>query len=205
MTKQVKTYRWRILRSQIQHRGLLSWLLRRGAPRYAVAAAFVATVYAANWALTTFGVIHLFGGLYAPAGVFFAGLGFVLRCALQDLAGRLWVVCAILIGAVLSLYLGASAHIPGGHVSIAIASACAFLFSEFADFSVYTPLRGRTIIGGITVAQVAGATVDSALFLWLAFGSLGLFWGQFVGKLLMVVPAAVLIVAYRVSPKVKLA
>lgn len=169
------------------------------------AACFVGTVYAANWALTTYGVIHLFGGLYAPAGVFFAGLGFLLRCALQEIAGRLWVVAAILIGAGLSYWLGASAQIPGGHVTIAVASACAFLFSEFADFAVYTPLREKTIVGGITLAQVAGATVDSALFLWLAFGSLSLFWGQFVGKTLMVLPAVILVSAYRLAPRVKTA
>jgi uncharacterized PurR-regulated membrane protein YhhQ (DUF165 family) len=169
--------------------------------RYLTAAAFVGTVYAANWALTTYGVIHLFGGLYAPAGVFFAGLGFLLRCALQELASRLWVIGAILAGAALSLYLGASATIPGGHVQIAVASACAFLFSEVADWSTYTPLRRRTLLGGITLAQVVGATVDSALFLWLAFGSLGLFWGQFVGKTLMVLPAVILVSAYRLAPR----
>ncbi len=171
--------------------------------KYLTAACFVGTVYAANWALTTYGVIHLFGGLYAPAGVFFAGLGFLLRCALQELASRLWVIGAILVGAALSLYLGASATIPGGHVQIAVASACAFLFSELADWSTYTPLRRRTLLGGITVAQVVGATVDSALFLWLAFGSLSLFWGQFVGKTLMVLPAVLLVSAYRLTPKVR--
>lgn len=169
--------------------------------KYLTAAAFVATVYAANWALTTYGVIHLVGGLYAPAGVFFAGLGFLLRCALQELAGRLWVVCAILAGAALSYWLGASTTIPGGHVSIAVASACAFLFSELADWSVYTPLRQRTITGGITAAQVVGATVDSLLFLWLAFGSVALFWGQFVGKMIMVLPALILVAAWRIAPR----
>ncbi len=175
--------------------------------KYLTAAAFVATVYLANWALTTYGVIHLVGGLYAPAGVFFAGLGFLLRCSLQELAGRLWVVAAIVAGALLSLYLGASAHIPGGHVSIAVASAAAFLFSEFADFAVYTPLREKTIIGGISAAQIIGATVDSLLFLFLAFGASslfgphGLFWGQFVGKTIMVLPAAILIAAYRLRPQ----
>ncbi len=171
--------------------------------KYLTAAAFVATVYAANWALTTYGVIHIFGGLYAPAGVFLAGLGFVLRCALQEVASRAWVICAILAGAALSLWLGASTTIPGGHVQIAVASACAFLFSELADWSIYTPLRERTIIGGITLAQVAGATVDSALFLWLAFGSVALFWGQFVGKTLMVLPAVLLVSAYRLAPRVR--
>jgi uncharacterized PurR-regulated membrane protein YhhQ (DUF165 family) len=173
--------------------------------KYLTAAAFVGTVYAANWALTTYGVIHLFGGLYAPAGVFFAGIGFLLRCALQELASRLWVISAILVGAALSLYLGASATIPGGHVQIAVASACAFLFSELADWSTYTPLRRRTLLGGITLAQVVGATVDSALFLWLAFGSLTLFWGQFVGKTLCVLPAVILIAAYRQAPRLRTA
>jgi uncharacterized PurR-regulated membrane protein YhhQ (DUF165 family) len=166
--------------------------------KYLTAAAFVATVYGANWALTRYGVIHIGPGLYAPAGVFFAGLGFLLRCALQEVAGRVWVIWAILTGALLSYWLGASATIPGGHVQIAAASACAFLFSELADWSVYTPLRERTLVGGITAAQVVGATVDSALFLWLAFGSLSLFWGQFVGKTLCVLPALVLVTAWRV-------
>lgn len=164
--------------------------------KYLTIAAFVATVYAANWALTTFGVVH-FLGLAVPAGVFFAGLGLTLRCAVQEVAGRLWVVAAILIGAALSYWLGASVTIPGGRVTIAVASACAFLFSETADFLVYTPLRERTIIGGLTVAQLAGACVDSALFLFLAFGSLDLFWSQTLVKLLMVVPAVALVGAYR--------
>jgi queuosine precursor transporter len=168
--------------------------------KWLTAGAFVGTVYAANWLLTTYGVIHLFGGLYAPAGVFAAGLGFLLRCALQEVAGRVWVLCAILVGAALSYWLGASALIPGGHVSIAVASACAFTFSELADYGVYTPLRARSIIGSLTAAQVVGATVDSLLFLWLAFGAAAipsLFWGQVVGKMLMVLPAVVLIAAYR--------
>ncbi len=165
--------------------------------KYATAAAFVSTVYAANWALTHYGVIHLFGGLYAPAGVFFAGLGFLLRCALQEVAGRLWVVGAIIAGAALSYWLGASATIPSGHVSIAVASGCAFLFSELADWSTYTPLRRRTLTGGLTASQVVGAAVDSLLFLWLAFGSVSLFWGQFVGKTLCVLPVLVIVSALR--------
>ncbi len=156
--------------------------------RYLAATLFVATVYAANWALTTFGVVSIGFGLHAPAGVFFAGLGFLLRDLLHETGGRAWVVVCIGVGACLSYLLGASAHIPGGHVSIAVASGCAFLTSEFADFSVYAPLRERTLSAAVGLSQVAGAAVDSALFLWLAFGSLALFWGQFWGKTLMVLP-----------------
>jgi len=158
--------------------------------KYVTAAAFVATVYAANWALTEFGVVPIGFGLHAPAGVFFAGLGFLLRDAL-------WVVAAILVGACLSFLLGASAVIPGGHVSIAVASGCAFLLSEFADFSVYAPLRERTMGGAVALSQVVGAAVDSALFLWLAFGSLALFAGQVFGKTLLVLPVLVGLIVYR--------
>lgn len=159
-------------------------------------AAFVATVYAANWALTTFGVVPIGLGLHAPAGVFFAGSGFLLRDWLHEIAGRAWVVAAILVGAGLSFWLGASAQIPGGHTSIAVASAAAFLLSELCDFGVYAPLRHRSLSGAVGLSQVVGAVVDSLLFLWLAFGSLALFAGQFVGKTLMVLPV-VLVLAMR--------
>lgn len=161
--------------------------------KYLTAAAFVATVYAANWALTTFGVVPIGFGLHAPAGVFFAGAGFMLRDALHETGGRLWVIGAIVTGACLSYLLGASAVIPGGHASIALASGCAFLLSEFADFGVYAPLRERSLTSAVGLSQVVGAAVDSALFLWLAFGSLALFEGQFVGKTLMVLPAVALL------------
>ena len=167
--------------------------------RLAVAAAFVATVYAANWALTRWGVVPVGFGLEAPAGVWFAGLGFLLRDLLHEVAGRAWVVGAILVGAALSYWLGANVELPGGHVPIAVASAIAFLASEFADCSVYAPLRERALTAAVGVSQVVGAAVDSALFLWLAFGSLALFAGQFVGKTLMVLPVLAVMVAWKVT------
>lgn len=153
---------------------------------------FVSTVLAANWALQEYGTVH-FIGLTAPAGVFFAGLALLLRDVVQDTLGRIAVVACILAGAALSYWVSDAIRIPGGHVSIAVASGAAFLLSELADFAVYTPLRERTLAGGIAASQVAGAIVDSALFLFLAFGSLALFWGQFVGKTLMVIPAILIL------------
>ena len=159
--------------------------------------AFVATVLFANWALERWGVVPIGFGLEAPAGVFFAGLGFLLRDALHELGGRAWVVSAIVTGAFLSWFVSDQATIPGGLLPIAVASGCAFLVSEFADFGVYTPLRDRTLTGAVGLSQVVGAAVDSALFLWLAFGSLAFFTGQFVGKTLMVLPVLLLLGAYR--------
>lgn len=165
--------------------------------KWVTAAAFVLTVLAANWALETYGVVPVGFGLEAPAGVFFAGLGFLLRDALHEIAGRSWVVAAILVGASLSWWVSDHATIPGGLVPIAAASGLAFLLSEFADFGVYAPLRDRTVAGAVAASQAVGAAVDSALFLWLAFGSLAFFWGQFVGKTLLTVPALLLLGVWR--------
>lgn len=166
--------------------------------KYLVAAAFVGTVVAANWALETFGIVELplTGGLTGPAGVFFAGMGFLLRDWLHELGGRAWVLSAIVVGAFLSWWIGDGATIPGGYVPIAVASGCAFLLSELADFSVYSPLRERNLPSAVGLSQVAGAAVDSTVFLYLAFGSLAFWWGQFVGKAYMTLPVvAVLLLA----------
>lgn len=151
-------------------------------------AGYILTIFAANLAIATFGIVPVGFGLMAPAGVYFAGLAFSLRDALQETLGRRWVVAAILIGALISASLSAQ---------LAFASGLAFLFSELADFMVYTPLRHRHWLGAVIASNTVGAIVDSALFLWLAFGSLEFLAGQVVGKLWMTALAVVLILAWR--------
>jgi uncharacterized PurR-regulated membrane protein YhhQ (DUF165 family) len=113
-------------------------------------------------------------GLMAPAGVYFAGLAFTFRDLTQERLGRLPVVGAILVGAGLSALVSPQ---------FALASGIAFLFSELADFAVYTPLRDRGFLRAVFASNVVGAVLDSALFLILAFGSLEFFWGQVAGKM----------------------
>jgi uncharacterized PurR-regulated membrane protein YhhQ (DUF165 family) len=48
---------------------------------------------------------------------------------------------------------------------------------------VYAPLRQRTWLGAVVASNTVGVVADSALFLWLAFGSLAFLPGQIVGKL----------------------
>lgn len=151
-------------------------------------AAFVATVFAANLAITLIGIVPVGFGLMAPAGVYFAGLAFSLRDALQETLGRRWVIVAIVLGALISAGLSAQ---------LALASGLAFLFSELADFAVYTPLRRRSWLGAVVASNTVGVIVDSALFLWLAFGSLEFLAGQIVGKLWMTGLAVALIFAWR--------
>lgn len=155
----------------------------------ALACAFVATVIGANWALGEFGVVPVGFGLSAPAGVFFAGLAFGLRDALHEAGGRRWVMGAIATGGLVSWLVEDGVAIPGGHTSIAVASAAAFLLSEAADLAVYDPLRRRNWASAVTASNVVGAVVDSAFFLWLAFGSFDHIGGQVVGKAYMVAVA----------------
>jgi uncharacterized PurR-regulated membrane protein YhhQ (DUF165 family) len=106
-------------------------MIRRALLAIAVLGAYVATIAAANWAISRFGAIPVGFGLVAPAGVYFAGLAFTLRDLGQDLAGRVAVVLAILAGSALSWLLADS-------LQLATASAVAFALSELVDFGIYT-------------------------------------------------------------------
>jgi uncharacterized PurR-regulated membrane protein YhhQ (DUF165 family) len=145
---------------------------------------YIATIFAANWAITTFGLVPVGFGLLAPAGVYFAGLAFTLRDLTQDALGRRWTYAAILIGAALSGFLSGP---------LALASAAAFLLSETADLLVYTPLHEHRWLAAVAASNAVGLVVDSALFLWLAFGSLEFLAGQIVGKLEMTVLAVLVL------------
>ena len=134
---------------------------------------YIATIFAANWAIQAAGLVPVGFGLLAPAGVYFAGLAFTLRDLTQDRLGRGRTIAVILVGAALSAFVSPR---------FAAASGVAFLLSELADFAVYTPLRRRHRLGAILASNTVGLVLDSALFLWLAFGSVEFLAGQVVGK-----------------------
>lgn len=165
--------------------------------RLILAAAFVGTVIAANWALNQYGIVPIGFGLMVPAGVYFAGLAFGVRDALQERGGRPWVLAAILVGGAVSYLISGGATIPGGHLPIAVASSIAFTLSELADFVVYTPLRRNHWPTGVILSNVVGAVFDSALFLWLAFSSLANLTGNVVGKTYMTAIALPLVYLMR--------
>src|SRR3546814_1157285 len=109
-------------------------------------------------------------GITAPSGVLLVGLALVLRDLVQRRLGVSWAAGAIVVGAALSATFAAPA--------LVVASAVAFLLSEFIDLAVSTPLQRL----GLTLAPVAphpsGAVVDSIVFLGLAFGSLEFLAGR---------------------------
>jgi uncharacterized PurR-regulated membrane protein YhhQ (DUF165 family) len=103
-------------------------------------------------------------------------------------------IYGILAGAALSAFVAPPA--------LALASGVAFLLSEAADMAVYSPLRRRRLILAVVASGIVGATVDSAIFLHLAFGSLDYLPGQVVGKAwmtLLAVPVLLVIKARRTA------
>ncbi|MEV4288485.1 VUT family protein [Nonomuraea bangladeshensis] len=143
--------------------------------------AYIATIPAANLAVTHLGVVPVGFGYAAPAGVYMVGLALVLRDLSRETAGRIAVLVAIAVGIVLS-YLLADPR-------LAMASAMAFAVAELADFGVYEPLRQRGLIVAMVASNAVGLLCDSLLFLKLAFGSLAYLPGQILGKVWMTLAA----------------
>ncbi|MGQ0546527.1 MAG: VUT family protein [Betaproteobacteria bacterium] len=149
-----------------------------------VALAFLLTIPAANWLIGNVGVtcvpdgpclIPVWPGIMAPSGVVMIGAALVLRDGVHEFLGWRWALALILAGAALSALVAPTA--------LVVASGAAFLLSELADFSVYTPLRRRNLYGAVAASSAVGAVVDSAAFLFIAFGSLEFLAGQVIGKL----------------------
>jgi uncharacterized PurR-regulated membrane protein YhhQ (DUF165 family) len=159
---------------------------------------FSATIPAANWLIGNVGVqfgpnephmIPVGLGLMAPSGVLMIGAALVLRDIVHERLGASWALAAIALGGILSWWFAPPA--------LVIASVLAFSLSELADFAVYTPLRKRQLGPAVLASGVVGSVIDSAVFLWLAFGSLAFIEGQIVGKLWMSLAAFVVLVALR--------
>lgn len=152
---------------------------------------FCLTIPAANWMIGHLGtvcvpdgpcLVPVAPGLMAPSGVLLVGAALVLRDLVQRRLGIEFGLGAIAAGAAISAGLAPP--------SLVLASATAFLLSEFADFAVYTPLARRRLVMAVVASSIVGLVVDSIVFLWLAFGSLEFLPGQVVGKLWMVLLAA---------------
>lgn len=146
-------------------------------------ALYILTIPAANWLIGNFGticipqgpcLIPVLPGVMAPSGVLMIGAALLLRDLVQRRFGPWVSISCILAGAALSFFVAIPA--------LALASGAAFLLSEFADFAVYTPLARRRFALAVMLSCLIGAAVDSALFLWLAFGSLDHLTGQIIGK-----------------------
>ena len=144
---------------------------------------YALTIPAANWLIGHVGttcvpdgpcLIPVLPGIMAPSGVLMIGAALLLRDLVQRRYGPVASLAAIGAGVAISFVVVPPA--------LALASAAAFALSELSDFAVYTPLVRRGFALAVVLSCIAGAAVDSAAFLWLAFGSLQHVAGQIVGK-----------------------
>lgn len=122
--------------------------------------AYIGTIVAANSLTAHFGLVPIGFGLMVTAGTFAAGLALLARDWVQVRVGRLVVVGAILIGAVVSAVTSTPA--------LALASGLAFLVSELVDLGVFTPLRDRSLPLAVLLSSVVAAPIDTVLFLHIA-------------------------------------
>lgn len=166
---------------------------------------YAATIVMVNVTIAHFGqrpvapgaphTLPVLPGLDAPSGVYLVGLALVMRNVMQRQLGRWVAVVAVLIGAGLSAVTASA--------DLAFASGVAFLCSELLDMTIYTPLRERfpTPRGQLVAvlpASLAGAALDSLVFLKLAFHSETFWRAQMVGKTWGVLAAAVVLITVEV-------
>lgn len=167
--------------------------------KFLLIAAFAATVPTANWMIGNVGqcvpngpcLIPVGFGLMAPSGVLMVGVALALRDAVHSILGAKFALIAITLGVILSATLAPP--------SLVAASAVAFMLSELADFAVYSPLRKKSVPSAIVASGLVGSAVDSAAFLWIAFGSLDFIVGQVVGKMEMTFLCASVVIVVRTT------
>ncbi len=97
-------------------------------------AGYAIAIAVSNWMTSGYGMVPVGGGFAVTAGTFAAGAGLLARDAVQDTAGRTWVLVGITAGAALTAITCPA---------LALASTGAFLAAETIDMAVYTPLRRR--------------------------------------------------------------
>lgn len=133
-------------------------------------AAFILSIWLANFFVTNVGtnvvegihVLPVWFGLSAPSGFVWIGAFRTFRDICQQTLGLRWIIVGILVGGLISATLNSR---------LAAASGFTFVVAETLDLLVYTPLAERNVVTASVISNVVGSITDSALFLFLAFGS----------------------------------
>ena len=112
-----------------------------------------------------------------------------LRDLVHEWMGAKYALAAVVIGAILSYFFSKSIHSIGKFHCV--------LLSELSDFFVYANLRQKNKPLAILASGAVGSVIDSAAFLFIAFGSLAFIRGQIIGKLLISALAAGALYAWR--------
>jgi len=137
---------------------------------------YLTSIIMANVVTAQFAPLN-FGWCIVPYGTFIIGLTFIFRDLVQQRIGRRKTYGVIGLALVLSAVTSA---ILGDPLTIVIASAVTFAFSETADTEIFTRLRG-TFIEKVLYSSVIGGIVDSSIFVIIGlspFGAGFLSWSQ---------------------------
>lgn len=172
--------------------------MRTSLTRSATAAAYLLTIFLANYAITHIGhppiapgaphTLPVWPGINAPSGVYVVGVTLVLRDIVQRQSGPYVTFALIIVGTALTAFLSPA---------LAVASGVAFFASESVDWALFTMLEKRTYYGAILISNAASIAIDSVLFLTLAFHSLAYIDGQIIGKAFGTVAAVLVLMALR--------
>lgn len=103
------------------------------------------------------------------------GAALLLRDAVHEFWGRSTTIVLILLGGLVSV------PFVGSH--LLVASLLAFFVSEMADFFVYDRFRKQNKGTAVLASGVVGAALDTALFSYVAFGTLAWQPGLLLGKM----------------------
>ena len=162
-----------------------------------LAAAYLGSIIAANWAIAHVGtqydphgphVLPVGFGLEAPSGVYVVGLTLVLRDLVQRQIGKPATFGIIVAGAALSAVFSPA---------LALASGLAFLVSESVDFALFSLTERFGLLRAVAASNAVSLVVDSVVFLFIAFGSLAFVEGQIVGKVWATLAGLVVLAALR--------
>ncbi|MGK2905832.1 MAG: VUT family protein [Desulfuromonadales bacterium] len=135
---------------------------------------YLGSIVLANMLVDTLGIVTVFG-LTFPAGAVAIGLTFSTRDLVQERFGKygcwLWMLIAVVITFAFNRQL-------------AIASVCAFLVAELADWVIYT-YSGGNIEKRLILSNLVSTPIDSVVFVLLAFGPIWpAIWGQTIVKMI---------------------
>ncbi len=125
-------------------------------------------------------------GLQAPiTSIVLIGLALCLRDLVQKELGIAWALTAMIAGwagfALFFWWLSPAPH------SVMLGSLAGWAAALLADFAVWTPLAARRrFLLAAAASGIAGAFVDSAVFLFLAFGDLHQAAAFTIGKIWIV-------------------
>lgn len=135
---------------------------------------YLGSIVLANILVHTLGLITVLG-LTFPAGAVAIGLTFSTRDFVQERYGKygcwLWMLVAVVITFAFNQQL-------------AMASVCAFVVAELADWAIYSYARG-SVEKRLVLSNLVSTPLDSVVFVLLAFGPVWpAIWGQAIVKMI---------------------